>query len=69
MTSNQTDAVIELLRQKGAAGLTPIEALSEIGCFRLSARVAEAPPRLKAGEVIINVNPRNTYARYVLRQA
>jgi hypothetical protein len=39
-TLTQTDAVLALLHSR-PAGITALEALSEIGCFRLAARVAE----------------------------
>jgi hypothetical protein len=32
-------AVLRLLRLRGAEGVTPLLALHEVGCFRLSARV------------------------------
>jgi hypothetical protein len=32
-------AVLRLLRLRGAEGVTPLLALQEVGCFRLSARV------------------------------
>jgi hypothetical protein len=34
-----TAAVLRLLRLRGAEGVTPLLALQEVGCFRLSARV------------------------------
>jgi hypothetical protein len=37
MTDNA--AVLRLLRLRGAEGVTPLLALQEVGCFRLSARV------------------------------
>jgi hypothetical protein len=32
-------AVLRLLRLRGAEGVTPLLALQEVGCFRLSARI------------------------------
>jgi helix-turn-helix protein len=37
----QTAAVLHLLRLRGSLGLTPRDALLELGCFRLAARVSE----------------------------
>jgi hypothetical protein len=34
-----TAAVLRLLRLRGAEGVTPLLALHEVGCFRLSARI------------------------------
>jgi hypothetical protein len=34
-----TQAVLRLLRLRGAEGVTPLLALQEVGCFRLSARI------------------------------
>jgi hypothetical protein len=34
-----TAAVLRLLRLRGAEGVTPLLALQEVGCFRLSARI------------------------------
>lgn len=31
--------VLELLRQRGTAGVTPMDALAAVGCFRLGARI------------------------------
>lgn len=37
----QTQALLLLLRQRGAAGVTPLYALDQIGTLRLGARVFE----------------------------
>lgn len=64
-----TRAVLALLREQGADGVTPALALSEVGTMRLAARVAE----LRAeGHEIVNVGwttPTGKHvARYVLRE-
>lgn len=38
-TITQTDGVLAILQARGS--LTPLEALDELGCFRLAARVYE----------------------------
>jgi hypothetical protein len=35
----QTDRILDLLRSRGSAGLTTLEALEEAQCFRLASRV------------------------------
>lgn len=37
----QAQLILELLRQRGERGLTPLEALDQVGCFRLASRVHE----------------------------
>jgi hypothetical protein len=37
----QARQILALLRERGPAGLTPLEALAEVGCFRLASRVHE----------------------------
>lgn len=60
-TITQTDGVLALLHANGDAGLTPLEALDRLGCFRLAARVAE----LRADGWVIE-NRGKGHARYVL---
>jgi hypothetical protein len=60
-TISQTDGVLALLHANGEAGLTPMEALERLGCFRLAARVAE----LRAQGYVIE-NRGTKFARYVL---
>ena len=38
-TSTQAERLLELLRERGAAGVTPLLALDRIGSFRLGARI------------------------------
>jgi len=69
----QNEAILELLRQQGEAGVTPALALSEVSCMRLAARIDEIRARhLRADEEIVNVGWRTPtgrhVARYVLRQ-
>lgn len=67
----QTDAVLATLRQRGPRGLTPMEALRDIGTFRLAARISEAKDLIRDDEEIVTerltVNGK-TVARYVLRR-
>lgn len=37
----QKDLILDMLKRWGDAGVTPAEALAEVGCFRLAARIAE----------------------------
>jgi hypothetical protein len=64
--NTQTDQVLGLLRRQGTAGVTPLLALNEIGCFRLAARIWD----LRTGGYLIVNNPlrvgRKTVACYVL---
>jgi hypothetical protein len=62
-----TQAVLRLLRARGAEGLTPLEALREVGTFRLGARVFDLR---KAGHRIerewVTTPGGSRVARYVL---
>jgi hypothetical protein len=68
----QTQAVLALLRERGEDGLTPLEALSIIGSFRLAARIADAKQLLDPDEDIVTLRATlpngKTVARYVLRR-
>ena len=64
---NQKAQLMALLRLRGEEGVTPLDALNMIGCFRLGARVFEL--RME-GHLIINEwmgAGGKRYARYVLR--
>ena len=64
-TITQNDAILALLQSR-PAGLTPIEALNEVGCFRLAARVGELRSQ---GHLIVNTpetRDGRTWARYRL---
>lgn len=65
----QTRAVLDLLRLRGADGLTPAEAREAIACDRLAARVWEL--RHQHGIDVEDVRERSpmgaTFARYYLR--
>lgn len=37
----QTEAILDLLRERGPLGITPLEALEEARCFRLAARIKD----------------------------
>jgi hypothetical protein len=65
----QTELVLDELRRRGEAGLTPIEALRDIGTFRLAARISDAKALLRADEEIISQRvPGQSYNRYTLRR-
>ena len=77
----QNEAILELLRQQGEAGVTPALALTyrahpddpPLGCMRLAARIDEIRERyLRADEEIVNIGWKTTrgarVARYVLRR-
>ena len=64
-----TAAILDLLREQGVDGVTPLLALTDAGCYRLAARIAE----LRAeGHDIVNVGHTTTTGRhvalYVLRE-
>jgi hypothetical protein len=62
-----TQAVLRLLRARGAEGLTPLEALREVGTFRLAARIRDLRT---AGHRIerewVTTSGQSRVARYVL---
>jgi hypothetical protein len=63
---SQTDQVLARLRLNGSRGLTPLEALNDLGVFRLGARVWDLR---REGHLIINEwmeSGGKRYARYVL---
>lgn len=66
----QTRQVLDLLRARGADGLTPAEARDAIACDRLAARVWEL--RHQHGFQIDDVRERSaagaTFARYYLHE-
>ncbi len=37
----QNDLILDMLKRRGDTGVTPGEALQEVGCFRLAARIGE----------------------------
>lgn len=62
----QTEEILARLRRNGERGLTPIEALADLGCFRLGARVWDLR---REGHLIVNAWQETNgkrYARYVL---
>ena len=63
----QTQAILALLRSRGDAGITPMDALEKIGTFRLAARIHD----LRAEGYNITSTPQmtptgKTVARYRL---
>lgn len=63
----QSDDILAYLRRNGS--ISPLEALNDLGVFRLAARVREL--RLD-GYLIVNEGERRngkSYARYVLHEA
>ena len=67
---NDSEAVLRLLKLRGPVGLTPLEALREVGTFRLAARVYELR---RAGHIIdqqrYTTPGGSRVARYVLVKA
>lgn len=67
---SDTEAVLRLLKLRGPAGLTPLEALQSVGTFRLAARIWELR---KAGHLIdqqrYTTPGGSRVARYVLIKA
>lgn len=63
----QTERILALLRERGAEGITPKEALAEVGTMRLAARIADlrAAGHLITTETITTPNGARV-ARYVL---
>ena len=64
----QNEAVLELLREQGTDGVTPILALTEVGTLRLAARIADLREQ---GYVITTYDHKTAtgkrVAKYVLR--
>jgi hypothetical protein len=66
----QQEHILELLRARGPAGLTPLEALEEARCFRLAAvvhRLKEDGHDIETTMVTVPTGKR--VARYVLHPA
>jgi hypothetical protein len=66
-----TAAVLSLLRERGEAGLTQLQALDEVGTFRLGARVWELRDELGPDEEIVTewaTFRDKRVARYILRR-
>lgn len=64
-----TEAVLALLRQRGPAGLTPLEALELVGTMRLAARIADL--RAMGHDIetqTYTTKSRARVARYVLHE-
>jgi hypothetical protein len=75
MAETQNQRIVDLLRDRGERGLTPVEALGLVGSFRLAARVNDIrDPRnqlLAKDEEVVTENVTadgKTFARYVLRK-
>lgn len=69
--TTQAERVVELLRERGPLGVTPLDALDEVGSFRLAARVHDAKQMIDPDEEIITERAQvghSTVARYVLRR-
>jgi len=64
---SQTERILALLRERGRLGLTPKEALAEVGTMRLAARIADlrAAGHLISTETFTTPNGARV-ARYVL---
>ncbi len=65
----QTDAILELLRARGDRGLTAIEALNEVGSFRLAARIADLHAAgYDISSTMVTLPNGKRIARYVLHE-
>jgi len=64
--SAQRDAILWHLEHRGS--ITPIEALNELGCFRLAARIEELRRSGHGIKTIIEKRKGKRYARYVYAQ-
>lgn len=65
----QTERVLDLLRSRGRAGVTALDALSVVGSFRLAARIKDLREGGHDIETQIVVTPtRKRIARYVLHE-
>ena len=62
----QRDAILWHLERRGS--ITPIEALNELGCFRLAARIEELRRSGHGIKTIIEKRKGKRYARYVYAQ-
>lgn len=60
-----TAAVLRLLRARGLAGVTPLDALNNVGTMRLAARISE----LRDAGYTITCDKSAGYGRYVLVEA
>lgn len=65
---SQGDQVLARLRLNGSRGLSPLEALNDLGVFRLAARVHEL--RLEGHLIIAHTARSNgkSFSRYVLEE-
>lgn len=66
MIMTQNEQILEYMRENGS--ITPLEALKEIGCFRLGARIYDLKHE---GHLIHSKNETNNgkhYARYYLTE-
>lgn len=67
----QNEMILDLLRRRGERGLTPLDALSLVGSFRLGARIWDVKLMLPDDEEIVTERASldgKTFARYVLRK-
>lgn len=65
----QTEAILGLLRQRGAAGVTSLEAFTATGCFRLAGRVHELRAvGFDVETTYVTTPSRKVIARYVLHE-
>ena len=64
--SAQCEAILWHLEHRGS--ITPIEALNELGCFRLAARIEELRRSGHGIKTIIEKRKGKRYARYVYAQ-
>ena len=64
--SAQCEAILWHLEHRGS--ITPIEALNELGCFRLAARIEELRRSGHSIKTTIEKRKGKRYARYVYAQ-
>lgn len=65
----QTDRVLDLLREQGPNGITPLDALEVVGSFRLAARINDLRNAGHDIETITDRTPGGAkVARYVLHE-
>lgn len=69
MSKTQTEGVLALLRERGAKGITPIDALNVVGSFRLGARIFDLRAQGYDIETTTWETPNGSrVARYVLHE-
>jgi hypothetical protein len=65
VTISQDDAILAILHTR-PEGITPLDALREVGCMRLAARIAELRARGEDIQTVPETVNGRTFARYRL---